>query len=182
VAVVLFFAMGGCTPVAGGAALIGLVAVGALTSRCYDYLDVTVLDADGRRTCAATVTATKGSSRLELSSCYYAPLTDGHWLLRASLPGFPDALSSVNVDHEHDCTRYVQSVELTLKRAGAPRPPAVASPPVALPPPATSAAPAIPSASAPPATELHPPPEPAPPPSALPANSAAPPVGVFPDR
>ena len=108
-----------CTPIVAGAVLIGLVGVGALTSRCYDYLDVAVFDADGHKTCAATVTASNGASRFELTSCYYAPLTDGRWTLRASLPGFSDALSTVEVEHAHDCTRHVQTVELTMKRTGA---------------------------------------------------------------
>ena len=65
---------------------------------------MTVLDAEGRKTCAATVTASNGKSQFELASCYYTPLSDGRWTLRASLPGFPDAVSTVVVEHEHDCT------------------------------------------------------------------------------
>ena len=189
VASVLALATSACTTIAGGVALAGLVAIGALTSRCYDYLDVTVLDADGRKTCAATVTASKGGSPLELSSCYYTPLTDGRWTLRASLPGFPDALSTVVVDHAHDCTRNVQTLELTMKRAGAPLTPSVTARPAAPAASAASAAPAAPPAPASPTPSAEPATEPrvpevAPPPatSALPANSAAPPVGVFPEH
>ena len=168
-----------CAPIWGGAALIGLVAIGTLTSTCYDYLDLTVLDAEGRKTCAATVSASNGKSQFELESCYYAPLSDGRWTLRASLPGFPDAVSTVLVEHEHDCIRHVQTVELTLNRAGSspirrvlPTPPAAASPtpipapaqtPSSTPPPA---APATSSSAAP---------------SAQPAGSATPSVGVFPN-
>jgi|SRR6478609_3933139 len=183
VTILLIFATVACTPVVGGAALLGLVAIGALTSRCYDYLDVTVFDPEGRKTCAATVTATKGSSQLELSSCYYTPLTDGRWTLRASLPGVPDTLSTLVVDHSQDCTRNVQTVELTLKRAGTPLTPS-AAPPVAAPQP--TPVPALPTASArpapePPAPSSNAPPSSAPPSSALPTSSATPPVGVFPD-
>ncbi|MEI9938896.1 MAG: hypothetical protein WDO69_16890 [Pseudomonadota bacterium] len=168
-----------CAPLVGGAVLIGLVGVGVLSSRCYDYLDVTVLDPDGRKTCAATVTATNGGNRFELDSCYYAALTDGHWTLRASLPGVPDALSTVEVDHEHDCARNVQTVELTLNRtvgkSALPPPPASA-----LPPPATRPPSVIPTTPPPPAAIPSAAGSPAP--SALPADSAAPSVGVFPDH
>jgi hypothetical protein len=183
VASLLVLSTTACTSLVGGAAFLGLVAVGALTSRCYDYLDVTVLDADGRKTCAATVTATNGKSQLELTSCYYSPLTDGRWKLRARLAGFSDALSTVEVDHANDCTRHVQTVELTLHRPGAvpaprrvvpapaavPLPPSATAPPAAVPiPPTLPEGPAAPSSTAPS--------------SALPASSAPPSVGVFPDR
>jgi len=178
-----------CTPLVGGAALIGVVAVGAATSRCYDYLDVTVLDADGRKTCAATVTVSDGGSPSELTSCYYAPLTDGRWTLRASLAGFTDAVSTVEVDHSHDCTRHVQTVELTLNRIGAPPAPAQrilppprmpaeptpvtpAQPPPASPSASTPVPPVAASTTAPGASAT----------SAVPASSAEPPRGVFPDR
>ena len=164
-----------CTPIVAGAVLIGLVGVGALTSRCYDYLDVAVFDADGHKTCAATVTASNGASRFELTSCYYAPLTDGRWTLRASLPGFSDALSTVEVEHAHDCTRHVQTVELTMKRTGAfgaPTPlvaprPAVASPAQAPASPSPATVPSAPGSASPGI--------------APPASSAIPPVGVFPN-
>ena len=174
-----------CTPIVAGAVLIGLVGVGALTSRCYDYLDVAVFDADGHKTCAATVTASNGASRFELTSCYYAPLTDGRWTLRASLPGFSDALSTVEVEHAHDCTRHVQTVELTMKRPGA-----FGAPTPLVPPPPAAASPAQAPASASPASASSAPPSPATVPNAPgsaapgsspPASSALPPVGVFPD-
>ena len=107
-----------CAPAAGGAVLVGIVGIGALTTHCYDYLDVTVFDAQGRKTCAATVTARNGGDHFELSSCYYAPLTDGVWALSASLPGYPDTTTTVPVEHANDCTRHVQSVELSLKAPG----------------------------------------------------------------
>jgi hypothetical protein len=183
-AAVLALTISACTPLWGGAALLGLVAIGTLTSPCYDYLDVTVLDADGRKTCAATVSARSGGSQFELGSCYYTPLSDGRWTLRASLPGFPDAVSTVEVDHAHDCTRHVQSVELTLNRPGssATRPLRPTPPDLALPPPVTPAtpgqAPATPPAATPPASSS--PSSPAAP-TAPPASSATPSVGVFPD-
>src|SRR6478736_7101541 len=149
-----------CTPLVGGAALLGAVSIGVLTSRCYDYVDVTVLDADGRKTCAATVTASNGSSHFEFSSCYYGALTDGRWTLRATLPGSADAITQVEVDHAHDCTRYVQSLELTLHRVDAPTAPQPAR--------ATQSAAPVPP---PPVVA---PTAPAPQPSASPASSATP--------
>jgi hypothetical protein len=162
-----------CAPAAGGGVLLGVVAIAALTSHCYDYLDVTVFDARGRKTCAATVTARNGGDHFELSSCYYAPLTDGVWTLSASLPGYPDATTTVPVEHANDCTRHVQSVELSLNtRGGAPAsgvPVLPLAPPA---PPALPAPPATASVSAPIPTA----------PALPPASSAAPPVGVFPEQ
>lgn len=178
-AALLVLVLTACTPLVGGAALVGVVSIAALTSHCYDYLDVTVLDADGRKTCAATVTAINGGSQFDLASCYYTPLTDGTWTLRASLPGSPDTVSKVVVDHAHDCTRHVQSVELTLNRAGsvpAPKPPRQSAPMVASPAAATPPSSALPTSSAPPAA--------APAPAAAGASSSGettPSVGVFPN-
>ena len=176
--VVMIPTLSACAPVAGGAVVAGVVAIGALTSHCYDYLDVTVFDAQGRKTCAATVTASTDSDHFELGSCYYAPLTDGVWTLRATLPGYADAVSTVPVEHAHDCARHVQSVELTLNptqgRSGAARP-ELPPPPAA--PAATVAnpSPTAPSASA---TVI---PAPAAAPSAVPSASGTPPIGVFPN-
>lgn len=167
-----------CTALAGGAAVLGAVSIGVLTSRCYDYVDVTVLDAEGRKTCAATVTASKGSSQFELPSCYYGALTDGLWTVRASLPGSGDATAQVQVDHTNDCTRYVQSLELTLKPKGAPTS-LLAVRPV---PAAPTQAPTAPSASTiSPTQSAEPPASSAAPASAPPTSSVTPPVGVFPD-
>ncbi|HEY3668915.1 MAG TPA: hypothetical protein VGL19_23120, partial [Polyangiaceae bacterium] len=107
-----------CAPAVGGAVVASVVTIAALTSHCYDYLDVTVFDEHGRKTCAATVTARNGGDHFELSSCYYAPLTDGVWTLTASLPGRAAAVTTVPVEHANDCTRHVQSVELSLNAPG----------------------------------------------------------------
>lgn len=177
-----------CAPAVGGGVLVAVVAIGALTSHCYDYIDVSVYDPVGRRTCAATVTATNGGDQFELKSCYYAPLTDGHWSIRASLPGLPDAVSTVDVEHQNDCTRHVQSMELTVNAPGTrpaqalptsaserALPPPPAAPPALAPSPASP--PALPTSSAPPASSAAPA-------SAAPAASSATPpsVGVFPDQ
>jgi hypothetical protein len=163
-----------CAPAAGGGVLLGVVAVAALTSHCYDYLDVTVFDGQGRKTCAATVTAKNGGDHFELSSCYYAPLTDGVWTLSASLPGYPDATTTVPVEHAHDCTRHVQSVELSLNAAGsAPVHHAAVLPPAPPAPPPASLAPATAPVSAPIPNAT---------PAAPPAGSGATPVGVFPEQ
>jgi len=188
----LTLGLSACTPVFGGIALLGVISVGALTSRCYDYVDVTVLDADGRKTCAARVTASKGKSQFDFPSCYSAPLTDGQWTLRASLAGAADAVSNITVDHTHDCTRYVQSLELTLHRVDSASPrPAATSPAVPVPvaPPAPSSPAATPTTTA--TAGATPPPVAAPSapgappstsPSVAPMPSATPPVGVFPDN
>jgi hypothetical protein len=169
-----------CAPAVGGAVLVSVVTIGALTSHCYDYLDVTVFDEHGRKTCAATVTAKNGGDHFELSSCYYAPLTDGVWTLTASLPGRADATTSVPVEHANDCTRHVQSVELSISAPGAAAPAAAAfaPPPAPLalpPPPAPPPATVLPAPASAPAAA---PPNAAPVPT--PAGSVTPPVGVFP--
>ncbi len=169
-----------------------LVGVGALTSHCYDYLDVTVLDAQGRKTCAATVTAhrNKSSEQFELQSCYYTPLSDGRWTLSASLPGSNDVQTVVDVDHEKDCTRHVQSVELTLAEVGAaPRAMPSASPAISAPiaPPAPVASGVFPQVGTPLPSAA---PSATPTPSAVGgAPNAAPPtaggatsIGVFPNQ
>jgi hypothetical protein len=99
--------------------LVGVVGIGVLTSTCYDYLDVTVYDAEGRKTCDATVTATSATGNtVELTSCYSTPLGDGVWSLRAHLQGYPGATSEVRVDNRNECVHHVQRVELTLTRMG----------------------------------------------------------------
>lgn len=141
------------------------VGIGLLTSECYDYLDVTVYDANGRKTCDATVTVSKdGGSAQELGSCYYAPLGNGTWQLRARLAGYPDATSTVQVDNRKECIRHVQSAELTIGAAHTATPIVSRALPVA--PAVTSAAPSASSV----------------PESAPPASSTAPPLGVFPDQ
>jgi len=186
-----------CAPAVGGGVLVAVVAIGALTSHCYDYLDVTVLDAQGRKTCAATVTASNGSEEFELKSCYYAPLTDGRWIIRAHAPGLVDAVSSAQVEHADDCTRHVQSMELTLGAPGspgefprvapppplppAPPPPQVAPPPAAAPAPPSGAPASGAPAPAPPPSATPPAPSPAPAPAPS-ASSVPPAVGVFPDQ
>ena len=181
VVTLLALGLNACASVAGGAAVLAAVGIAALTTRCYDYVDVTVLDADGRKTCNATVTAKKGNSQFELPSCYFASLTDGSWTLSASLPGSAEARTTVVVDHAHDCTRYVQSVELTLNRPGSStqtrRP---LSAPAASSSAATEAIPNNPPPAAPPpeTPSTTPPDTPG---SPQPPSSAAPPVGVFPD-
>ena len=185
-------ALTGCTVVAGGGVLAALVGISALTSHCYDYLDVTVLDAQGRKTCAATVTASRDNSgeHFELESCYYTPLTDGRWTLRASLPGNNDAQSVVEVEHKDDCTRHVQSVELTLNTPGLPLAPAPANS-VALPTPrpnASTGSSAFPQGGAPSSTPPQAPTAPAAAGAGGASNGAAPSaagassVGVFPNQ
>jgi hypothetical protein len=177
-------ALSTCAPAAGGAVLVAVVGIGALTSHCYDYIDVTVYDAQGRRTCAATVTASNRGDQFELKSCYYAPLTDGHWTIRATLPGLPDAVSSADVEHTDDCTRHVLSMELTINAPGSHNgnPAAGPSPDVpALPPPPAAPPPSAPASAAPPVASSAAPMSSSAP--LAPASSSAPPsVGVFPDQ
>ncbi|MET0793529.1 MAG: hypothetical protein ABW061_18555, partial [Polyangiaceae bacterium] len=148
---------GACTVAVGGGAVAALVGIGVLSSHCYDYVDVTVFDVQGSKTCAATVTASRkdSSEHFELESCYYAPLSDGQWSLRATLPGRADAVSTVEVEHKDGCTRHVQSLELTLNLAGTPPPGAgVAASAVAPAPPAPAASSVLPREPSSPTTAL----------------------------
>ncbi|MEP7051251.1 MAG: hypothetical protein ABJB12_12905 [Pseudomonadota bacterium] len=166
-----------CAPAAGGAVVAGVVAIAALTSHCYDYLDLTVFDAQGRKTCAATVTASAGRDHFKLGSCYYAPLTDGVWTLRATLAGYVDATTTVPVEHAHDCARHVQTVELTLSPV---RPLSAPTAPLEKPPTSTPIAPG-PQLSPAPAPSLSASGvAPTPSQSAAPSASGTPPLGVFP--
>lgn len=179
--------LGACAPVAGGVVVAGVVGIAALTSHCYDYLDLTVIDGQGRKTCAAHVTASSDGDHFELGSCYYAPLTDGVWTVRATLPGYKDAMSTVPVEHAHDCARHVQTVELTLNPATPPgsalpaaqQPlnsmPAVSAPPPAAPPPAPVLPPAPPMPT-PSGAGIAP--LPASPTQVAPSPSSAPPLGA----
>jgi hypothetical protein len=154
-----------CAPAAGGGVLAAALAIGALTTRCYDYIDVSVYAPNGHKTCVATVTASDGGGPFELNSCYYTPLSDGRWTIRASLPGLPSVATVVLVDHSQDCTRHVQSMELTLaapvaspkpKPVSAPLPPSV---PLPVPPPeasSSSATPVLDSSPSPPAAPSRP--------------------------
>jgi hypothetical protein len=97
----------------------------------------------------------------------------------------------VDVDHEKDCTRHVQSVELTLGAAGAPpgtaAPRPVTSGSVAVPTPVASSV--FPQAIS---TPLPTPAAPSAPPASngtaggsnsnTPASAGSPSVGVFPDE
>lgn len=158
VLVLLLGATGGCTAAVGGGVLLAAVGTFALTSQCYDYLDVTVYDPNGRKTCDAIVTATSSTgSELELTSCYYTPLSNGNWTLRARLPGFPDVSSQVQVDNRKECIHHVQRMELSIAAHAA------TTPNVSVP---------LPSAS--------PPSAPVAPDSA--ASGGAPPTNAFPDQ
>ena len=185
--VILAFVLGAlsaCSVVAGGGVAVALIGISALTTQCYDYLDVTVLDSNGRKTCAATVTASraKSSEHFELESCFYTPLSDGHWTLRATLAGNADAVSELDVEHKDDCTRHTQSVELTLGASSVQRVPRFTS------------VPATPAVSSAPASSVFPPQVNAAPSasSATPLSGAAgaensgaagaPPIGVFPNQ
>ena len=177
----LLLTLPACAPAVSGAVLVGFVGIGALTSHCYDYLDVTVFDEGGRKTCAATVTAQNGSDHFELSSCYYAPLTDGVWTLTASLPEHAAVTTTVPVEHAHDCTRHVQSVELSFSRPGsAPAFPSLATKPAPPPAPGLPPPPAPPPATTPPDAPSATPPSERGPQTPPPASSAVTPVGVFP--
>ncbi|HEY2408927.1 MAG TPA: hypothetical protein VGI10_23140 [Polyangiaceae bacterium] len=147
----LVLTLGSCVSGIGVGVAAGVLGIALLTHQCYDYLDVTVYDGAGRNTCAAEVFAEKGSSSLRLTSCYYTPLSDGTWTLRARYPGVPDVTSTVIVEHPSGCTAHVQSAALTL--GAGPVPPAAppfAPAPYGLPPPPPPPPAAMPARSAPP--------------------------------
>jgi hypothetical protein len=185
-----------CASAIGVVAVVGVVGVGLLTHKCYDYLDVTVYDSTGRTTCNAEVLAEQNGDSVHLTSCYYTPLGDGTWTLRARYPGMPDVTSTVIVDHSSGCVGHVQSATLTLA-APIPRvlpapssyelppppppPPAQAAPPLrSVSPPPAAPAPTAPGTAPAPATPPVPAPTAAPPAPAPPATSSKPPSAAFP--
>lgn len=181
-----------CTSVVGLGIVAGVTGAAVLASDCSDFIDITVRDVSGSRTCEATVTATRNDEQEQIMPCYHARLGDGAWQIRASLPGRADAVTALTIKREGKCGRTVQSVELWLQPLGyapvvatplAPSaPPSLPAPPPA--PPATQSAPtASPSTqTAPPPTppvSAAPTPTPTPPPP--PAPPGAGPVKRFPD-
>ncbi len=194
----------GCAAGIGVGVGAALITVGIITHECYEYVNITVIDgATGARTCNAHVTAQRGtSSPDDLGSCYYAPLTDGKWTIRATLPQRAPAESTIEVKAPESCEPAVATIVITIPAPGgpvAPRPlvpaPALAPPPVpaasSAAPPATAPEPPIPtptptsSSSAAPAPPSAAPPPAGPPASALPPAPPAPPSGPvqrFPDQ
>ncbi|HEY6079228.1 MAG TPA: hypothetical protein VIW29_10520 [Polyangiaceae bacterium] len=172
----------GCAMGVGAAAGGALLVAGILSYECYDYVTITVIDeATGDKTCAAKVTVTEDGSEQELGSCYYAPLTEGHWTVRAALPGRPAVTTSVDVTDSKGCQPSVSTILLTIPAPGAtsgprrlvPAGPASPAPPAS---PATAPAPAAPPAPTP---EVPSAPSPAPPAPTL--TPEAPATQSFPD-
>jgi hypothetical protein len=171
-----------CTSAIGVGVVVVATGAAVLAADCSDFIDITVRDVSGGRTCDATVIAVKGDEQVEILPCYHARLGEGVWQIRASLPGRADAMTTLKLERGEQCGRTVQSIELWLQPPGytpsppfappsvaPPPPPPVAPPPATLPPP-----PPAPTTAPPPASTAPPPAQPPPPPTA-PTPSAAPP-------
>jgi hypothetical protein len=187
-----------CNAVVGAGAVVVLGGVGFLANQCYDRVRIRVLDADtGRATCSADVSVldADGSTR-SLRPCYSAALTEGKWRIIARQPGYVDASTDFEVkEREGACPHYTHTVELTLRRTGAPAE-SLARRTGATPEPSKSAAPSSTSDLESPPSRVVPPPLPgvpmvptrsfepvstppkAPPAPPAPAPSPAPPAPV----
>lgn len=182
----------GCTAAAGAG--VAAVAIGAAiaTSECYGYVDVLVMDGvTGGRACDASVSAARDDDVVPFTSCFYAPLTEGRWMLNVTKPGYQSVTSEIIVNPQENCARIVHQVSVRLDSLTAPPPtppgePSLTPAPDPLPPaaPATSAAPSEAAPVAPPAAPTSPsappagsvPPAPAPPPPAPPSPAPPPPA------
>jgi hypothetical protein len=181
--------------IGGAVALVGAGAAFA-SAQCYDQVSVHVRDEQGRRTCDAHVSITSEGSARGLRPCYHASLTEGHYRVSAQQEGYePAAMEFAIPEHEGKCPHYTHTIELSLRRIGAParsgvvRPKAPApaeptgprprpnvpapipTPPAAAPPPAPAPAQPAPAPALPPAA---PPAEPAPPSASFPPAAPAP--------
>ena len=176
---------------------------GMAVAQCYDQVSVHVQDDEGRRTCDAHVSVLKGDSASPLRPCYHASLTEGRYRVSAQREGYVPADVQVDIpERKGACPHYTHTIELTLRRTGAPpEPPGFAHPkapaveaassrprehvtvpaPIPVPAPATAPAPAAVPPAAAPAPVPVPAPAPAVPPSPAPSEPVpAPPSAAFP--
>ncbi|HEU4581457.1 MAG TPA: hypothetical protein VFS67_24535 [Polyangiaceae bacterium] len=178
----------------GGAVALAGAGAAFASAQCYDQVSVRVRDEQGRRTCDASVTLTSDGSARGLRPCYHASLTEGQYRISAQQDGYVPAEIEFSIPrHEGKCPHYTHTIELALRRVGAPaqsgfvRPKApdnVVPPseparprtnvPAPIPvPPASEPAPA-PAEPAPPS--VNPPAEPGPPSASFPPAAPAPPA------
>lgn len=134
----------GCNMIVGASAAVVLGGAGVLAAQCYDQVSVHVHDELGVPTCDARVSVGQGDSFHSLRPCYHASLTSGTWRFAAQQDGYEPAQVELTVpERKGACPHYTHSLELTLRRIGAPREAPFA---------ATKAAPATPAAPAAPRT------------------------------
>jgi hypothetical protein len=147
-----------CNAAVGGGVVALVGGAGYLAGQCYDRVRLKVRDAEtGRYTCDAEVSVSDGDSEHPLRPCYSAALTEGKWRFTARQPGYTEASTELQIaETDGACPHYTHSIELTLRREGAPPPatttltPARAPGAAAPPPPATTPAnPATADAGAP---------------------------------
>lgn len=181
----------GCdAAVIGGAVVVLGTGAGILSAQCYDQVSVHVRDDLGRRTCDARVSITSDGSARSLRPCYHASLTEGHYHVSAQQEGYVSAEMEFAIPkREGSCPHYTHTIELALRRIGAPAQPGFARPkapekvvPLSSPPrertnvPAPIPVPpaAAPPPAAPPPAPANPPAEPGPPSASFPPAAPAP--------
>ena len=176
-----------CVPLAGVGATAVVVGAAVVAHRCYDTIDVKVLDAaTGLPLCDASVTVVSKDDRYELMPCFVGHLTEGKWGIVAEHAGYTSEATALTVQRGAKCEPAIQTIELRLEPVAVPgsyvAPPVPEystspGPPAPLPPPAqpTTAPPESPPAA--PTGEAQPAPAPAP----APADPPTPPVERFPD-
>jgi hypothetical protein len=122
-AAILALSVASCNAAVGGGLVVLLGGVGVLASQCYDRVRVRVRDPEtGQATCNADVTVVnaEGSSR-RLRPCYSAALTEGRWRIVAHQKGYVEASTELEIkEREGACPNYTHTIELSLRREGAP--------------------------------------------------------------
>jgi hypothetical protein len=118
-AALLLISCSGCSVAIGAATGLVLIGVGALTSGCYDHVEVGVRDARGVPLCDAEVIAVQGDDEVELTPCFSTALSAGNWQIQARY-GQATAVSQLSIPEERECGRTVYRIELTLAAAQAP--------------------------------------------------------------
>jgi hypothetical protein len=179
--------------IGGGVAALA-AGTGMVAAQCYDQVSVRVRDDEGRRTCDAQVSLLRDGSESPLRPCYHASLTEGRYRVSVQREGYVPADMQLDIpEHKGACPHYTHTIELTLRRTGAPpEPPGFGHPkapaldavsskprehgtvPAPIPVPTPSAVPAALPSAATPAPAV---PEPAPAPEPL---TPAPPSATFP--
>ncbi|HVZ36427.1 MAG TPA: hypothetical protein VG963_28555, partial [Polyangiaceae bacterium] len=106
----------------GVSAVVVLGGAGYVAGQCYDQVSVLVRDEAGQQLCDARVTVEREGSGHALRPCYHASLTSGSWHFTAEQSGHEPATADLTIaERKGACPHYTHTLELTLRRIGAPK-------------------------------------------------------------
>jgi hypothetical protein len=112
----------GCNVALGVSAAVVLGGAGYVAGQCYDQVSVLVRDEAGQQLCDARVTVEREGSGHTLRPCYHASLTSGSWHFTAEQSGLEPATADLTIaERKGPCPHYTHTLELTLRRIGAPK-------------------------------------------------------------